>query len=165
MERELRKAKSDLKLCGVGAMIFGVWLFLKSILYNLFAKDYMTSLMQINDMDLSDRNILMLGLFIFYFVVMLVHLYVGLRSVQDAGDNAKHRRFYLIVAALLLIADAAIIPADIINERETTPPFDLACELVFELVRVVNLAFLLAAAYKVRKLSVKEEKESAPDAD
>ena len=162
MGRDLRKARSDLKLCGVGAIIFGVWIFLKSILYNLFAKDYMTAIMQMSDMDLSERDILALGLFVFYFIVMLVHLYVGLRSIQEANGGAKRHNFYLIVAVVLLIADTAIIPADIINGIETTPPFDIACELVFELVRLVNLAFLLTAAYKFRKLS---GKEAARDAD
>ncbi len=165
MERELRKARSDLKLCGVGAMIFGVWVFLKSILYGLFARDYLSMLMSLKDVDLSKREITALLIYIISFFMMLPQLYVGWRAVYEAKGGVKRRSFYLIIAALILIADAALIPADIIGEIDTTPPFDIVCGLVFEVMKLVNLALLLAAAYKVRKLSAKNGEEAAPDAD
>ena len=40
MERVLRKKRSELVLSGIGAILLGIWAFIKVILMILFAADY-----------------------------------------------------------------------------------------------------------------------------
>ena len=161
MEQALRREKSTLAFSGFGAIVFGIWICLKSILYELFAKSYLSGLFESTGSGPLERRTAMLVLLGCAIAAMLLHLYIGLRAIREAKGGKKRHSFYLVLAALLLLLNAAEIPVGIAAMHVDSNLMDALCDLLLELAECVNLALLLTAAVRLRRL--KREAEEASD--
>lgn len=167
MEQTLRKAKSDLALSGVGAVAFGVWFFVKTILYNLFAGSYVTDMFAFESRPDSEKRIILFLWFFLSFTVMLLHLYIGLCAFfEGIGRKIRHRKLYLFLAWATFLGNgwSLIYNFITISSRQATL-LDWLCNVLMEAVRIINLAALLRASRRVRQLTLEEKKEAAKHAD
>ena len=167
MEQTLRKAKSDLALSGVGAVAFGVWFFVKTILYNLFAGNYVTGMFAFESRPDSEKRVILFLWFFLSFTVMLLHLYIGLCAVfEGVGKKIRHRRLYLFLAWATFLGNRWSLIYNFISiSSQQATLLDWLCNVLMEVVRIANLAALLRASRRVRQLTLEERKEAAKHAD
>lgn len=162
MKQELRRARGNLTLCGVGIVLFGTWGFGKTVLYNLFAASYVHALLERADIAPElERGILVLWL-IAAFLGALLDIYVGTRAMREGRGERKRRKAYLVIAALLLVGNvSAVVQNILLFSGLTTGYLDLVGQSLVELVQAVNLALLMFYAGQVRKLSRQTEQEGS----
>ena len=167
MEQTLRKAKSDLALSGVGAVAFGVWFFVKTILYNLFAGNYVTGMFAFESRPDSEKRIILFLWFFLSFTVMLLHLYIGLCAVfEGVGKKIRHRRLYLFLAWATFLGNGWSLIYNFISiSSQQATLLDWLCNVLMEVVRIANLAALLRASRRVRQLTQEEGKGAAARAN
>lgn len=161
----MRKAKSDLTLCGVGSAVFGIWLFLKNILYLLFAGSYLSRVFAFDEGDLLQEKAAIVLWLAASFLAMLLHILIGRQAIREAKGKEGKRRFYLVLAGALLIFNAAEVAADIAAAPGAADYLDLFCDMMLEAARAINFAALLLAARKLRVLRREERMEAAGHAD
>lgn len=158
MEEELREVRSDLVLSGVGVMLFGVWAFLKMILYCLFAKDYVNKLLELGGADQEARTLVMLVLLLSSFASMLLYLYIGFCAFREGRSGRLHRRGYRFLARLGLamgIYSVAADAASFLGGR--LEGMELLSGLLLGLGNISALWSLIRSAKRLRKLTKKEE--------
>ena len=168
MERALRKARSDLALSGVGSIAFGVWCFVKTILYNLFARRYIDSMLGLTGTEEMVQPVLMILWLLGSAFTMAMHLYVGLCAVSEgAGKERKRpRRLYLLLAGVLLLDNGTSLITSVCTFASAEGSvLDRVCDIMMETVRMANMAALLYAAVRTRKLTRKAEQEATVHAD
>lgn len=167
MEKALRKAKSDLTLSGIGSIAFGIWYFVKTILYNLFAQDYLNSTLGLAEMQGVVKSIL-LGLWLLVSAfTMVLHLYVGLCAVTEgSGKTGRLKLLYLLLAGVLLLGNGYSLITNVRFFSLTNGSLlDQLCDIMLDVVRLANMAALLYAAIQTRKLTQKAEQEASVHAD
>lgn len=167
MEKALRKAKSDLALSGIGSIAFGIWYFVKTILYNLFARSYLADVLGLEGTYGAARPFL-LALWLFVSaLIMALHLYVGQRAVSE-GTGKQQRRgiFYLILAGVLLLDNGFSLASAVRTLASAEGSLlDRVCDMMMDAARLANMAALIYAAVQTRKLTRKAEQEALVHAD
>ena len=165
MERVLRKKRGELILSGIGAILLGIWAFVKVILNILFAADYVH---RIFDFDSFDPELKTVTLFLWVLMGvagMLLYLYVGIRAVRE-GRTGKRQRSYLVLAAMLLVVNVLLFFSNLTAfSGSQMDPLDLMGEMLQEFARAANFGAMLYAARQTRKLSLNREKEAVGHAD
>lgn len=169
MEKSLCKTKSDLVLSGIGSIAFGIWYFVKTILYNLFAQSYLTRTLGLEDIQGAVKPVL-LGVWLFMSaLIMVLYLYVGLRAVSEGTGKANKkspRRLYLFLAGVLLLNNGnGLITSVCTFAAIEGSLLDQICEIMMETVRLANMAGLIYAALRTRKLTQQAEQGATVHAD
>ena len=169
MEKALRRARSDLALSGVGSIAFGVWYFVKTVLYNLFAREYINNLFGLVGAEGIVRPVLLTLWLVLSAFIMAAHLYVGLSAVSEGTGKAHKRhpgRLYLLLAGVLLLSNGNGLIASICTFAAMEGSLlDQICDIMMETVRRANMAALIYAALRTRKLTQRAEEEAAVHAD
>lgn len=167
MEIALRKAKSGLALSGIGSIAFGVWYFVKSILYNLFARRYLANLLGLEDIYGAVWPFLTTPWLFTSALIMALHLYVGLRAVSEGtGKQPRRGIFYLILAGALLLENGFGLASDVRTLASVDGSLlDQVCDVMMDAVRLANMAALIYAAVQTRNLTRKAEQEAGVHAD
>ena len=165
MERVLRKKRGELILSGIGAILLGIWAFVKVILNILFAADYVQ---RVFDFDSFDPELKTATLFLWVLMGiagMLLYLYVGIRAVRE-GRTGKRQRGYLVLAAMLLAVNVLLFFSNLMAfSGSQMDPLDLMGEMLQEFARAANFGAMLYAARQTRKLSLNREREAVGHAD
>lgn len=165
MERVLRKKRSELILSGVGAILLGIWAFIKAILNILFAADY---LQRVFGFDSFAPELKTAELFLWVlmgFAGMLLYLYVGTSAVRE-GRTGKRQRGYLVLAAVILVVNVLLFIANLMAfPRSQAVLLDLIGELLQRFARAANFGAMLYTACQTRKLSRNREKETVGHAN
>lgn len=165
MERVLRKNRSELILSGVGAILLGIWVFVKVILNILFAADYVQRAFDFDSFDPGLKTVTLFLWILMGFACMLLHLYVGIRAVWE-GRGGKRQRGYLVLAAVLLVVNVLLVISYLIAFSESQMDvLNLIGELLQGIARAANFGVMLYAARQTRKLSLNREKEAVGHAD
>ena len=165
MERVLRKKRSELVLSGIGAILLGIWAFIKVILMILFAADYVQRAFGFDSFDPEMKAAALFPWILMGFGGMLLYLYVGTRAVRE-GRNGKRQRGYLGPAAVLLGVNVLLFIANLMAfPRSQAVPLDLVGELLQRFARAANFGVLLYTARQTRKLSLNSEKEAVGHAN
>lgn len=167
MEKALRKARSDLTLSGIGSIAFGIWYFVKTLLYNLFARNYVDSVLNLGASQEALKPFLV-GLWLFMSALtMALYLYTGLRAVSEGtGKEDRRRIFYLVVAGALLLGNGASLVSGVRDFSSTEGSLlDRGCDILLSAARLVNMAALLRAARLARKLTQNTQQEVNVHAD
>ena len=89
MERVLRKKRSELVLSGIGAILLGIWAFIKVILMILFAGDYVQRAFGFDSFDPEMKAAALFPWILMGFGGMLLYLYVGARAVRELRIQHK----------------------------------------------------------------------------
>lgn len=167
MEKALRKAKSDLTLSGVGSVVFGIWYFVKTILYNLFARNYLNDILGLGETDRAVRLVLAFLWLMVSALMMVLYLYVGLCAVSEGtGKSRRRKMFYLILAGALLLDNGYSLVSSLRNfDFGETSLLDQVCDVMMDAARLANMAALLRAALRTRKLTRVTEQEVSGHAD
>ena len=165
MERVLRKKRSELVLSGIGAILLGIWAFIKVILMILFAADYVQRAFGFDSFDPEMKAAALFPWILIGFGGMLLYLYVGTRAVRE-GRTGKRQRGYLVLAAVLLAVNVLLFIANLMAFSTSQPePLDLIGELLQGFARAANFGAMLYAARQTRKLSLNIEKEAVGHAN
>lgn len=167
MEKALRKARSDLALSGIGSIAFGGWYFVKTLLYNLFARNYIYSILGLDSADETVQPIVMALWLLSSGVTMVLYLYVGLCAFREGrGMGRRRRTVYLLLAAGLLLGNGTglISAARSLGTAEGAL-LDRLCDMMMEAARLVNMAALLRSAIRTRKQIRKSGQEATAYAD
>ena len=164
MQTELIKHRHTLAVVGMGAIAFGIWSLIKSILYFVLVEP-LSDIINENLDSIIDSNfealaalalsILIVGLFV--LIDMLFRWKVGSRAMAiSRGDKDPGVGFFILSSILLLmdmaelimgaLSIAGIIPSDedITNQIST---------LLVDFTSVVMLIEMIVAAVMIRKLT------------
>lgn len=165
MECALRRERSALTLSGIGAMLLGIWAFVRIILSNLFAANYLQYAFDF-DSSAPEMKVVSLALWILGgFLGMLLDLRVGIRAARE-GKTGIRQRGYLPLAVVLLAANSLMFLVSLVSySGSRVSVLDFVGEVVQAFARAANYAVLLRAAWQVRKLSGMREREVASHAD
>ena len=165
MERVLRKKRSELVLSGIGAILLGIWAFIKVILMILFAADYVQRAFGFDSFDPEMKAAALFPWILIGFGGMLLYLYVGTRAVRE-GRTGKRQRGYLVLAAVLLVVNVLLFITNLMSFSESQAGvLNLIGELLQEFARAANFGVMLYAARQTRKLSLNREREAVGHAD
>ena len=160
MEQDLRRAQGGLTFCGVGIALFGMWGFVKAVLYNLFAASYVHDLLEKANISPELEWLIQAIWIISAFFGALLDVYVGTRAIREGRGGGKRKRVYLLVAVLLMVRNIlALLQNLLLFSGPVTEVLDLAGESAMELVQAVNLAILIFYVRRVRRLSRGEKQE------
>ena len=165
MECVLRKKQSELILSGIGAILLGIWAFIKVILIILFAADYVQHTFGFDGVDPELKTVTLFLWILMGFVGMLLYLYVGICAVRE-GRTGKRQRSYLVLATVLLVVNVLLFFSNLMAfSGSQAEPLDLIGELLQGFARTANFGAMLYAARQTRKLSLNREKEAVGHAD
>ena len=165
MERLLRKKQSELILSGIGAILLGLWAFIKVLLFILFAADYVNRAFEFDSADPGLKPITLFLWMILGFASMLLYLFVGTRAVRE-GRTGKRQRGYLVLAVILLSVNVLLFVANLISfPVEQVGILDLIGEMLQQFTRAATFGEMLRVARQTRKLSVKREKDTVGHAN
>lgn len=166
METALRKEKHNLTISGVGAIALGAWLFLKRLMYPLFAGDYLTETFGMEALPDAGKTVVISLWLLVGFFIMVLHVYIGLCAVSEgSGKSSRRRRAYLLLAGLLTVVCLVDLVIDLWNVTSISGSWlDWLCDVAMEAVRGANLVVILRAAQRTRKLQA-AQKEAASHAD
>ena len=167
MGTAIRKARHELTLGGVGAIAFGIWLFIKNLMYPLFAGRYLTNTLGLDALSAAEKKAFILLWVLVGFFTMLLHLYIGLCAVSEGTGKAVRRRsVYLLLAGLLAAVSLFDLVFNLCNISSVSGSWlDWLCDVMMETVRGANLAALLRAALRTRKLQDQMQEEAMAHAD
>lgn len=161
----LRKKQSELILSGIGAMLLGLWAFIKVILSILLAADYVNRTFGFDSYDPALKPLTLFLWIIVGFASMLLYLFVGTRAVRE-GKTGKQPRGYLVLAAALLTFNVLLFVANLMSIGQIqTDILDLIGELLQGLARAATFGWMLHSAHQTRKLSQNREKETVGHAN
>ena len=154
MEQDLRRAQGGLTFCGVGIALFGMWGFVKAVLYNLFAASYVHDLLGKANISPELEWLIQAIWIISAFFGALLDVYVGTRAIREGRGGGKRNSVYLLIAGVLLVRNV-FTPVQhlLLFSGSVTEALDLAGETTMELVQAVNLGILIFYAGRVRRLS------------
>ena len=163
MQTELIKHRHTLAVVGMGAIAFGIWSLIKSILYFVLVEP-LSNIINENLDSIIDSNfealaalalsILIVGLFV--LIDMLLRWKVGRKAMAVSRGEREPGVGFFILSSILLLMDmaelimgalsiAGIIPSD----EDIT---DQISTLLVDFTSVVMLIEMLFAAIMIRKL-------------
>ncbi|MGN0708098.1 MAG: hypothetical protein ACI4JC_08885 [Faecalibacterium sp.] len=165
IERFLRKKQSELILSGIGAILLGLWAFIKVILSILLAADYVDRVFGFDSEVPELKPITLFLWMILGLANMILYSYVGTRAMRE-GRTGKQQRGYLVLAAVLLSVNVLLFILNLMYFPGVEADIlDLIGELLQESARAATFGAMLRAAHQTRKLSINKEQETVGHAN
>ena len=163
MQTELIKHRHTLAVVGMGAIAFGIWSLIKSILYFVLVEP-LSDIINENLDSIIDSNfealaalalsILIVGLFV--LIDMLFRWKVGRRAMAiSRGDKDPGVGFFILSAILLLmdLSELVLGVSSIVGAISSSEDMiDQISTLLVDFTSVVMLIEMLFAAIMIRKL-------------
>ena len=108
LKKKIKKCESDILICGLGVMVFGLWSVLKFIIEMLYGNlDYLE---EINEGDPQIRVLVMLGVAFFVSAFILgIHTYIALKAFRYV-NGPRRKKGFLVLVVILAIVTAINIP-------------------------------------------------------
>ena len=164
MQTELIKHRHTLAVVGMGAIAFGIWSLIKSILYFVLVEP-LSDIINENLDSIIDSNfealaalalsILIVGLFV--LIDMLFRWKVGRRAMAiSRGDKDPGVGFFILSAILLLmdLSELVLGVSSIVGAISSDEDMiDRISTLLVDFTSVVMLAEMIFAAVMIRKLT------------
>ena len=162
MQTELIKHRHTLAVVGMGAIVFGIWSLIKSILYFVLVEPLSDIINENLDSDSNFEalaalalSILIVGLFV--LIDMLFRWKVGRRAMAiSRGDKDPGVGFFILSAILLLmdLSELVLGVSSIVGAISSDEDMiDRISTLLVDFTSVVMLAEMIFAAVMIRKLT------------
>jgi hypothetical protein len=153
---KLRKYEDDLNVSGAGVIIMGIWSIVRILIEIFLDKKALVELQA--DEHVSDTMAIVLSLLIIAliaFIVMKIHLYIGLNAMR-AAKGKEHKGGYFIAAIIFLILSVASL-ASYKEDLQGEDPIDVVItSMLVDLTTIYVLAVVAIATLKIKKLREKE---------
>ena len=162
--RELRKHQNLMIVCGRATIILGVWAALKAIIVVMsLESDQLADYIHMEPGDITRAiRIAFIVMFVFFsFIVIWIHVRVGISAVYEAMEK-KHRRYTVLAFVLLFSAIQDIVNSvtglvskakDILHGQEPSVTADVnLATLLVSLTFFYVIAQLIFSMHRTRKL-------------
>ena len=100
-EIKLRKYKNTLSITGMGVIIFGMWNFIKLLLYCFFKFDYIEEILEMK-LEGGAKVVFIVFLTIFFILDIIFRTYIGKNAIKESRGIKKG--YLYIVFTILIIA-------------------------------------------------------------
>lgn len=146
MDKEIRRLENNLITLGTGVIAFGVWTFLKFVIYLIFG----------NELDDQVTGIAKVVTIIILLILgaldMLLRLYIG-ASARSQGRGKKKSGFYIVITALMILVLTLTIGIEVYSTlRLEGGLIDDVITLIIDVTSLVILVDLMVSAVRLRKL-------------
>ena len=106
----LRKYEDDLNVSGAGVIILGIWSIVKVlIIVFIEAKDYVDFKDEEPAVRIISMILLVLLIAVISFIVMKVHLYIGLNAMRAAKGMEYKKGYFTATVIILILAVLSLI--------------------------------------------------------
>lgn len=147
---KLRRYENDLNISGIGVILMGVWSLLKIIFETILNSE---EFFDVNGLSDHTYGIIIMVLFIIiiFFVIMTVHLYIGMNAIK-AAKGRKHKKNYFIAAVIILLLTILSI-IDYKNKFEDLEHFDTTLSaLLVDLTTIYIFIVLIRSSIKIKQI-------------
>ncbi len=150
---ELRRYEDDLNVSGTGVVILGAWSVIR-VLFEMAmnAKDFF-GLAEID--TFSDKVItvvvILVGIAIISFIIMKVHLYIGLNAMR-AAKGQPHKEGYLVAAVIVTVLSVLSLftykdDTKIIDNIDTT-----VASILVDLTTIYIFIVVIISSFRIKKI-------------
>ena len=101
MERKLRRLEDTMIVCGYGVFIFGVWNFVKVLMYIIFDEEGMRHIFEMMDFDYEFRYYAYVVMIFICCIDLWIRYYVKKSAWKDAIRERRKLPVYIILAAAI----------------------------------------------------------------
>lgn len=164
MERQIRKAKDNILLCGKVGVTFGLWNLAAIILYNLFASDYIPVMF---GLDTSKPYTVMIANIIWAVlavIILLMRLYVRRCTIRECTSGCGNA--YIVIAVLSVIISFSSLVSEIIAVLTgSSGMYSAVTGMISDIVVTLNMSTLIYYGLQLKKLRRAAGEEADADAD
>jgi len=111
MERKLRHLENNLVVAGTGLLAFSVWSIIRTLLFLLTYRqeltNYIEQLVEEEGTEVPPALVIIVVIILFALVV-LPYIIIG-RSARTEGMGKKRKKFYIVLAIIMLIPQILIV--------------------------------------------------------
>lgn len=157
-EIKIRKYENHLRTAGTGVIVFGVWIFLKLLIYILLLPERLLGLEYIQS-DSIVKIVVIIFLTIIMSADILFRVYIGKRAIAEA-KGIKKGYAYIILSFPIAINSIYSLFYDFTTIHSI---LDLAANVVTELTSAIITVDLISSAFllkKYNKMHLQERKNS-----
>ncbi len=153
---ELRRYEDDLNICGMGAVIMGVWSIIRIC---------MQFMLNPPDLGISDEDpetaifvmlFMAIGATVILVMILGIHLYIGINAMKVAQRKKYKKKYFAVtIIALVINAVSMISYKDSLSDLghiDTT-----IASMLVDLVTIYILVIIIRSELKVRKLRLEQQ--------
>lgn len=148
-QAQIRRLQDTLTIAGSAVIAFSVWSLAKIGMFLAFAdKDLLSWLLGL------DKESLTIAVYVSMAVVALVDLgvrvYVGM-SARAEGHGMKKSPFYLVVAAIIALANASSLVAIALGASLALSPLSMIVPIAIEATAIAALVLVVRSSLLLRR--------------
>ena len=148
-QAETRRLQDTLSIAGTAVIAFGVWSLAKIIVFlTLVDENVLQQLLGISDTPLTITVYVSLGIII--LIDLGLRSFVGL-SARAEGRGRKKKPFYLVVAAVMAIANASSLAAIAFGTSFASSPLNMIVSIIIEATSLTALVLVVHSAIRLRQ--------------
>ena len=148
----IRRYLNNIRISGVYYILFGVWTALKILILSTMNRKYAAEIFAGIDPDIEEWIVKLVYAVLFlimFFIVMMVHLYVGLNALKFSKGKTKKKGFLIVSVFIIGIHILAIISSlDEIKDISDT----VIASILLDLTAVYLLSDMIYSAVKVKSI-------------
>lgn len=150
-QAQIRRLQDTLTIAGSAVIAFSIWSLAKIGMFLTFANEDMLSWL----LGL-DKESLTIAVYVSLVVVALVDVsvraYVG-RSARAEGRGEKQGFFYLVVAAIVALANASSLVAIALSASFALSPLSMIIPIAIEATATAALVLVVRSSVRLRRMS------------
>lgn len=153
---ELRRYEDDLSICGMGAVIMGVWSIVRIC---------MQFVLNPPDLGISDEDpetaifvmlFMSIGATLVLVTILCFHLYIGINAMRVAHRKKYKKKYFAVTIAALVINVLSMISyKDSFSDLEHIDT--TIASMLVDLVTIYTLVIIIRSELKIRKLRLEQQ--------
>ena len=144
-----RRIQDTLSIAGSAVIAFGIWSLAKIGLFLTFANENALSWLLGLDKD-SLTTAVCVSLIVVAVIDVIVRLYVGM-SARAEGRGMKKGPFYLVVAAIVALANASSLVAIALSASFALSPLSMIIPIAIEATAIAALVLVISSSIRLRR--------------
>jgi len=145
-EIKLRKYESILRISGTGVVVFGLWSFVKTIIYVLFQFSYFETVLGIDFNDV-DKTAFVVMLVIIMIMDILFRLYIRKQAKKEAeGYNKGY--LYIVFAVIMVFLSINSVISYIYDSQDI---LEKMAAIITDITSIIITVELIVSALYVRR--------------